>query len=139
MVAAPNGLGLGQFGTAAILNSAQAEVNDFEIGPLERVLEMGVLGGAAYFSVVLGALILSLVTWWRARVVRDEEVQSLGAIAVAVQVAVMVMDLGGDARFNLNGVIYWLSIGLLLSRGVQNRLSHGDSVRTSKYRATLAS
>lgn len=109
----PTGQGLGVIGGASRLTSFTEAVNSTDGGFQARLVEMGFVGFAGYFGALLLAFGLTLKRCMVAR-------QSTGCAAqgdmlaalVAVQVALIAMDLSLDAHVNLVGALFWITVGL---------------------------
>ncbi len=110
----PLGQGLGVVGTAARLTTS-AQTNVLDNGYLSRWLEMGVVGFAAYLAAVLAALFFAMLRWARARRLGapSEEIDLL-ATAIAVQMALLAAEVGGDSHGQLSGFYFWFMVGLAL-------------------------
>ncbi len=112
----PLGLGLGVFGTAAKLNSELARTADFDGGLVGRFVEMGYVGFAGYLLTLLAALALTVRAWWCATILQNRAVAQIAAISAALQTAILVLDLDGDAHVAFTGVSFWIALGLCLHR-----------------------
>jgi hypothetical protein len=107
----PLGEGLGTLGTATKLGNAQS-VTTIDNGYLERLDEMGVIGFAGYVAV----LFIGIAATLRRLVSRgpDAQTASVLAVALAVQVALAVLDLSSDHHTGLLGVAFWCCLGIAL-------------------------
>jgi putative inorganic carbon (HCO3(-)) transporter len=112
----PIGTGLGTIGAAARLgaNSAQSIGSVLDSGYLARLLELGWPGFIAYLVVVLGAP-LAILRGMFARGkgdVMNTEARVAAAVAVAICSALAWSDAANDAHFGLEGVFFWIAIGV---------------------------
>ena len=131
----PLGTGLGVLGTAAKLNSELAQTHDFDSGVVARFMEMGYIGFLGYLLALLAGLALTCTTWWRAMALGKRDIAQIAAIATALQFAVFVMDLGGDAHLAFTGVSFWIALGLALHRDTAislPRFRRVSTLRTSR-------
>lgn len=92
----PLGEGLGEFGTASKLNSDTNQVTFLDSGLLVRLVEMGVLGGSAYFAAyaLLGYVLIG--AYRRARSAKDVHAQKQLAAAIAALAVIVILLLSGD-------------------------------------------
>jgi hypothetical protein len=116
-LANPIGSGLGQVGSSSALsaNPSSASGNVLDSGYLARFLELGWLGFAGYIVVVFGsliALIASVVRSGSATGADRSERIAMVAAATAICAALVWSDAAGDSHFALDGVFFWLAIGI---------------------------
>lgn len=104
------GRGLGTVGTATKLSDA-AVTNDFDSGILARLIEMG-FPGFALFGASLATLFgMSLKIWRNGKAEGDGFRQSVGALAISVEVGLLALEFSGD----VSGVLLlalWLVVGV---------------------------
>jgi putative inorganic carbon (HCO3(-)) transporter len=110
----PQGSGLGYVGIATRLNSAQQEASNLDSGYLARFVEMGFLGASAFIASLSLALFAALRVWRDAVRAADKKQQDLAAMAISMQVAILVLNFFGDASTGLVAVMSWSSLGLIL-------------------------
>ncbi len=117
----PLGQGLGVVGTSAKLTGGATAVLDN--GYLSRWLEMGIVGFPAYLIAVFGALFFTVRRWARARRNGNAAPEiDLIATSIAVQVAFIGSEVGGDFHNELAGVFFWFMVGLAL-KGAAERFA----------------
>lgn len=111
----PLGSGLGNLGAAARLSSnAQTDLGSvLDSGYLARFVEMGWLGFAGYLAVVIGAPVVILSGLLKRKpVAAGGAVYVAGATAVAMAFALAWGDAASDAHLGLEGLFFWMAIGL---------------------------
>ena len=111
----PVGSGLGTLGTAAKLGGGGATV-DFDNGDVARLVEMGWFGTACYFVAVLGALALTFSRWRAHARAGEKRLEGMCAAAVALQAALVVLDVSSDHHNALAGVFFWTVLALVFAR-----------------------
>ena len=111
----PAGQGLGVIGTAARLTSFTQNVNSVDGGLQARLVEMGLMGFIGYVTVILLAVALTVRRWWYARRCGANGESDMLAALIAVQAALIAMDLSLDAHVNLIGALFWITVGLTLT------------------------
>ena len=117
----PLGAGLGELGTAAKLSSASAETEVLDSGFLSRFVEMGVLGTFAYIGVLLAGIVIVSRIWWAERGPDRRDARSFAAVALSVQIMLFAIDFFGDKHLALNGLIFWIVLGLVRLPGREAR------------------
>jgi hypothetical protein len=116
----PIGTGLGQVGasSALIANPESSRGTTLDSGYMARFLELGWLGFAAYLFVVLGGFGVILTSALRrprfAR--KPHEDQVMIATAAALCAALIWSDAAGDAHLGLDGIFFWIAMGIGLRR-----------------------
>jgi hypothetical protein len=105
----PLGQGLGDVGTAAVAGSSGA-TNTLDNGYLARFVELGVAGCGAYL-LALAIALFSVAGAYRASL-RDGDtaISSVLAMALAVQVMMLGMDISTDTHNGLLGVFFWFTL-----------------------------
>jgi hypothetical protein len=106
--ATPQGSGLGIIGNATKLGSTGA-AEYLDNGYIARLTEMGWFGTACYLVAGLGALVYVLSQ-------RGAVPAAVIGAAAAIQVDLMTLDLSGDSRSSLGGMVFWLSLALVSRR-----------------------
>jgi putative inorganic carbon (HCO3(-)) transporter len=105
ILAAPFGQGLGILGASTNLGSA-GETTDFDSGVLARAFEMG-LPGVTLYIISLAVLLFSAVQLWsRARLNRDEMLQSIAAMAIGINVSLAFAQVSLDVN-GLMLIVMW--------------------------------
>jgi putative inorganic carbon (HCO3(-)) transporter len=113
-IADPEGGGLGSIGVGTRLNSVQESASALDSGYLCRFVEMGVAGTVAFLG-GLGFALSAAVRVWRGAIrAGDGRLQDLAAVAIALQVAMLALNLFGDADFGLGAIVTWVSLALIL-------------------------
>jgi len=81
-------------------------------GYLARFEEFGYLGFVCYLIVTVGAIVIAIM---RAIKARSEAAPRVNAFAVAGAVAVIfaVMDFAVDSHTSIDGVFFWIGVGLI--------------------------
>lgn len=110
----PQGAGLGAVGLATRLTSNDQGATNLDSGYLARFYEMGVPGIAAFLAASFVALGAAIQVWRRAKRANEPFVQDLAALAVTVQIVMLIMNVFGDADFGLAAITMWVSLGLIL-------------------------
>jgi hypothetical protein len=115
-LANPLGAGLGNIGAAARLgSSAQSSLGSvLDSGYMARFLELGWLGCIGYIVVVVGgplALLYQLAKRSRAAAL-PVDIKVCAAMAIAIATALAWSDAANDAHLGLDGLFFWLAIGL---------------------------
>jgi hypothetical protein len=115
-LANPLGSGLGTIGAAARLgSSSQGSIGTvLDSGYLSRFIELGWLGIIGYLAVSVGG---PLVMAYRlialpSATPMDVETKVVGAAALAIGVVLAWADAANDSHFGLDGVFFWLALGL---------------------------
>ena len=108
----PLGEGLGVIGIAGRLGSNES-IFVFDNGYIARFTEMGYFGTACYLLALVAGLVLAYVRWraFTRAGLRDEAM--LAAAAVALQVALIVLDASDDHHTGYAGIFFWLSLALI--------------------------
>ena len=112
----PLGQGLGFIGTSTKLTSSE-EVSTLDNGYLSRFVEMGVFGFLAYLFATFGAALLTLLCAVQLRR-ESAEAAAVAAACLAVQVALLSLDLSSDHHASFAGTMFWIAtaIPLLMSQ-----------------------
>ncbi len=118
-LAEPLGQGLGTVGTATKLGAGGGELV-LDNGYLSRFVEMGVAGFVAYLITLGCGLVFCFRALIRAGAQNDRSLQRIAATALAVQMALLGLDLSGDAHLALAGLIFWLLVALSLRHEPQD-------------------
>ncbi len=108
----PLGSGLGVLGTAAKL-SGSGDTKDFDNGYIARFTEMGYFGTACYLAAVFGVTIVGFRRWSALRAPEDRDARAMAAGAIAVQAALIFLDISSDHHNALPGLFFWLSMAIL--------------------------
>ena len=108
----PLGQGLGVVGTAAKLGDA-GETVDFDNGYVARFTEMGYFGVVCYLATVFGALGIAVRAWRKLRGPAFVGARSRTTAIIAVQAALLTLDISGDHHNALPGLFFWLAVALL--------------------------
>ena len=108
----PLGSGLGVVGTAAKL-SGTGDTKDFDNGYIARFTEMGYFGTACYLAAVFGVTIVGLRRWSALSGPSERDARSMAAGAIAVQVALIFLDISSDHHNALPGLFFWLSMAIM--------------------------
>jgi len=107
----PLGAGLGVFGTSGKLSN-QGTVQGLDSGYLSRFVEMGVVGFLLYVAALIVAFLTAFAAYRRYSDVGDRERAAIAAVAVSMQVALLVADIFADHHFFLAGLFFWLALSL---------------------------
>lgn len=125
-VAYPIGEGLGMIGTAAQLSSVTQSVNSVDGGLQARLVEMGFAGFLGYVAALFCACVFVAARWQRARRSGDRTECEIMSVLLAVQAALIALDVSVDSHVNLTGALFWLTVGIALSpRGADARPDSG--------------
>jgi putative inorganic carbon (HCO3(-)) transporter len=112
----PLGAGLGNIGAAARLgsNSGSELGNVLDSGYLARFVELGLPGFLGYLAVVVGVPLLLAFGLGRIPRERPDSVDTkvVGAMAIAICAALAWSDAANDAHLGLDGLLFWLALGL---------------------------
>jgi hypothetical protein len=100
-----------------------------------RFAEMGVMGFAGYIAALLLALMFTLQRWWEARQSGDDAASDMLAAALAVQTALIAMDLSVDAHVNIIGALFWITVGISLTGSGAVVRVHDKDVNSSYARS----
>jgi hypothetical protein len=111
-IAQPTGEGLGVLGTAAKLGAAGNTV-DFDNGYIARFTEMGYFGMAAYLAAIVAMFALTARRWWVLDRAADVGGAAFAAAALALQAALMFLDVSSDHHSLLAALFYWIAFGLV--------------------------
>lgn len=103
----PYGEGLGTVGTAAKLG-ANGATKDFDNGYVSRFWELGFMGAPPLYFGILYALVKTLGLNRRKDLSPD--LRSRLAVAVAVQVMLLLGESGEDVYYNITGIFFWLEV-----------------------------
>jgi putative inorganic carbon (hco3(-)) transporter len=131
-LANPIGRGLGQVGSSSALsaNPSSASGNVLDSGYMARLLELGWLGFAGYLFVVLGTFAVMVFGMMRPHRAggRPEEPARRVQVAVAAAICATLIwgDAAGDAHFGLDGLLFWIAIGLGLHHATRAGSSPSD-------------
>jgi len=106
-VQAPIGQGLGLLNTANKLTNAGQGGNGLDSGIFARLLEMGVIGGGLFFFGLLVPIGSGFAGWLAATRERDVETATSLAMAIGVLVALLSLEVSGDAQRALTGLFTW--------------------------------
>lgn len=104
----PLGQGIGVVGTSAKLSGGQAD--SLDNGYLARFLEMGVPGTSLYLLAILVALFASFKTYRSYLRSGNGDTANIGAIALTVQLVLMVLEVGADSHNGFAGMLFWMSL-----------------------------
>jgi hypothetical protein len=133
-LANPLGEGLGQIGASSALSSnpSTASGNVLDSGYLARFLELGWLGFAGYAFVVFGSFGVLVVRLLRGGAGRKLSGETLVIVstAAAMCVALLWLDAAGDSHLGLDGLLFWIALGIGLRR------PSGEGVETPSLRTT---
>jgi len=116
-IAYPTGEGLGIIGTSAQLASFAGAINAIDGGLQARLAEMGFAGAAGYCVVLLLTFGVAIERWREARKSGNDAESDLFASLLAVQTVLIVLDFSIDSHVGLPGVLFWMTVGMTLSRG----------------------
>lgn len=114
-VAYPIGEGLGMIGTASQLSSVTQSVNSIDGGLQARLVEMGFAGFLGYVAALLCACAFVAGRWQRARRAGDRTECEIMSVLLAVQAALIALDVSVDSHVNLTGALFWLTVGIALA------------------------
>lgn len=112
----PMGEGLGIIGPATQLTSFTESINAIDGGLQARFAEMGFVGFIGYIATLLLALTFLLARWRQASRSGDQTESDALAALLAVQVILIVLDFSIDSHIGLLGALFWLTVGISLSR-----------------------
>jgi putative inorganic carbon (HCO3(-)) transporter len=115
----PIGRGLGQIGASSVLSTNSASGgNVLDSGYLARLLELGWLGFAGYLFVVGGSFIALLARLFRTKgsAVIPADGKVLVATAAAICAMLLWSDAASDAHLGLDGLLFWIALGIGLRR-----------------------
>jgi putative inorganic carbon (hco3(-)) transporter len=118
-LANPIGEGLGQIGASAALsaNPESPNGNVLDSGYLSRFLELGWLGFSAYAFVVFGSLATMLAMILRpVGGPKSREVVLIASAAAGMCAALLWADAAGDAHLGIDGLFFWMALGIGLRR-----------------------
>ncbi len=127
-VANPTGEGLGIAGSASQLTSFTEKVYSIDGGFQARFAEMGFAGFIGYVATLLLAFVFVLGMWWRAKQSGDHAERDVMAAVLALQAMLIVLDFSLDSHGNLQGALFWIAVGIGLSR--RSVAVAADSVKT---------
>jgi hypothetical protein len=113
-LAEPLGQGLGTVGTSTKLGGGGQITLDN--GYLSRFVEMGVAGFAAYLIALAAGIWFALRALSLALAQKNAGLAQIAATAIAVQIAMLGLDLSVDAHAALPGLVFWVLLGLTLRR-----------------------
>ncbi|GAC1442011.1 MAG: hypothetical protein NVS2B8_18270 [Vulcanimicrobiaceae bacterium] len=113
---APIGQGLGLTNTANKLTNVGQTGNGLDSGIFARLLEMGALGGTLFFLGLLVPIAYGFLGWSSASRERDVEAATSLAMATAILVALLSLEISGDAQRALTGMLTWLIAAYVLRR-----------------------
>ena len=105
----PLGYGLGTIGTAAKLSTPSATATVLDSGYLSRLVEMGIPGTVGYCVAIFALLVAAAYGVFTAR---DPSRRNMASVALAIQGALVGLDLSGDAHIGLLGLCFWLAAGM---------------------------
>ncbi len=105
---APIGQGLGLVNTANKLTNAGQSGNGLDSGIFARLLEMGAIGGTLFFVGLVVPIGSGLAGWSSATRARDVEAATTLAMAIGILVALLSLELSGDAGRALTGMYTWI-------------------------------
>lgn len=108
----PLGEGLGVIGIAGRLGSG-GTIYVFDNGYIARFTEMGYFGTACYLIALITALVMAYVRWRAFKRAELHDEAMLAAAVVAIQVALIVLDLSDDHHTGYAGMFFWLSLALI--------------------------
>ena len=117
----PIGQGIGTVGTSTKLSEAQSTTT-VDGGYLSRLLEMGVFGFAAYLIALGAALLLSLQAWNAARLDGRTGDALVGAACLALQLALLALDIAADHHNSLPGLLFWIAVAIPARQLLQHPL-----------------
>ncbi len=129
-VANPTGQGLGIAGTASQLTSFTEKVYSIDGGFQARLAEMGFAGFTGYVVTLLLAFAFVLGTWWKAKQAGDHAQRDVMAAVLALQAMLIVLDFSLDSHGNLQGALFWIAVGIGLSR--RNVSVAADAAKTQR-------
>lgn len=121
-LAEPTGEGLGVTGTAAKLG-ARGATADFDNGYIARLTEMGYFGTLVYLLTIVLMLAYSIGRWRAANRAKDLTAASIVSAAIAIQVALVFLDVSGDHHAQLSGIFFWLSYAFVFGASRRNELA----------------
>jgi putative inorganic carbon (HCO3(-)) transporter len=110
----PEGFGLGVVGVGTRLNNAYESATTLDSGYLSRLVEMGIPGATACFASLGVALWVAFRIWREALRSGDRRTQDLAAVAVAMQVAMLGLNVFGDFSNGLAAIVSWTSLAFIL-------------------------
>lgn len=112
----PLGQGLGTVGTATKLSDSGSSSDQLTLdnGYLSRFVEMGIAGLIGYLFTLGAGLLLAARALARAASLKDAAWQQIAVTALAVQLALVGLDLSGDAHSAMSGVVFWVLLALTL-------------------------
>jgi putative inorganic carbon (HCO3(-)) transporter len=114
----PIGIGLGNIGSSSFISSnADALTNNvLDSGYLARFLELGWLGFAGYIFVIFGSFGSMITSLVRAKTRKDQVISREAIVSVATALAMSAAliweDAAGDAHLGLDGVYFWIALGM---------------------------
>lgn len=111
-VAEPLGQGLGTVGTSTKLGGGGQITLDN--GYLSRFVEMGVAGFIGYLVTLAAGICFAVRALTLAVARKNVMLGQIAATAIAVQVAMLGLDLSVDAHSGMPGLVFWLLLGLTL-------------------------
>lgn len=118
----PEGAGLGFVGVGTRLDSAQATASNLDSGYLSRFVEMGVPGTIAFLASLGFALSAAGGVWKTAVRNGDTQMQDRAALAITMQVALLALNLFGDASMGFPAILAWTTLGLVLRGPAPKRI-----------------
>ncbi len=106
----PLGQGLGVVGTSTKLSGGDA--TSLDNGYLARFLEMGVAGMIVYLIALVLGLTASFASYRAYLRGGDVEAASIAAVAVIIQLVLLVLEVASDSHNGFAGMFFWLSVFL---------------------------
>jgi putative inorganic carbon (HCO3(-)) transporter len=130
----PIGSGLGTIGSAAMISSnlSLSHGTVLDSGYLARLVELGWLGFVGYLFVAVGgfATILWSIFSRGSNATQSAENKVLLATAAAMCAALVWADAAGDAHLGVEGVFFWIAMGIgLRSNRIQSISDEGADVK----------
>jgi hypothetical protein len=110
----PTGQGLGVLGTAAKLGAA-GRTADFDNGYIARFVEMGYFGTFVYLLTIFGMLVATARRWYALDRAGASMESAIAAAALALQVALVFLDVSSDHHSALAGAFFWLAFALVFN------------------------
>ncbi len=135
----PMGEGLGIIGAAAQLTSFTESINAIDGGLQARFAEMGFAGFIGYIATLLLALTFVLARWRQARRSGNHTECAAFAALLAVQMMLIVLDFSIDSHTGLLGALFWLTVGISLSRQNAPAKEVAGEATFTRHVPTLAS
>ncbi len=120
----PLGLGLGAASAATKINGGTG--GGIDNGYLSRLVEMGIIGWIAYLVALAVALIVCLVAYAELRRSGDILARNLAALAVSLQLLLLLQEAAFDQHVAFTGLFFWYSLFLAGAAVTAAAVSRGD-------------